>query len=296
MKKIIILSMLILSLTGCGNSVPLKKVDNTKNKITIITTLFPVYDFAKSIGGNKADVILLIPPGTEPHGYEPTASDLVNINNADVFAYTGDFMEKWVSGILNSLTNPNLEIVDTSKGTEIISGDPHIWLDFEHDKIMAKNIADAIIKKDINNKNYYEKNLQDLTEKFNKIDNDYRTTISSCQTKEIVYGGHYAFGYLVRRFGLEYIAAQGLSPDSEPTAKGLIDLVDQVKRDGVKYIFYEELASPKVAETISHEANAKMLLLNNLESLPKNDIENGKTFIDAMYQSLDNIKVGLDCK
>jgi len=100
----------------------------------------------------------------------------------------------------------------------------------------------------------------------------------------------------VRRFGLQYTAAQGLAPDSEPTVKDLIKLVDQIKNDDVKYIFYEELASPKVAETISNETGAKMLLLNNLESLPKDEFQNGKTFIDAMYQSLDNIKVGLDCK
>lgn len=293
MKKIIVLSALFLFLAGCG-IVPLKPI--SEKKITVITTLFPVYDFARSVGGDKAEVILLIPPGTEPHGYEPTASDVVNINSADVFAYTGDFMERWVSGILNSITNKNLEIVDTSEGTEIVNGDPHIWLDFEHDKIMAKNIADAIIKKDPKNKDYYDKNLRDFISKIDKIDADYKSTISSCKTKEIVYGGHYAFGYLVRRFGLEYTAAQGLSPDSEPTAKDLIELVNQVKKNDIKYIYYEELASPKVAETISRETGAKMLLLNNLESLPKDEIESGKTFIDAMYENLDNIKVGLDCK
>lgn len=287
--------MLILSLAGCGNIAPVE-TDNKNNKITVITTLFPVYDFARSVGGNKADVLLLLTPGTEPHEYAPTASDIVNINNADVFAYTGYFMEQWVSGVLESITSKNLEIVDMSKGNEIVNDDPHIWLDFENDKIMAKNIADAIIKKDPKNKDYYEKNLQDFISKIDKIDGEYKTTISSCKTKEIVYGGHYALGYLVRRFGLQYTAAQGLAPDSEPTVKDLIKLVDQIKNDDVKYIFYEELASPKVAETISNETGAKMLLLNNLESLPKDEFQNGKTFIDAMYQSLDNIKVGLDCK
>lgn len=296
MKKIIAISMLILSLAGCVNLESVKTNDDAKKKITVITTLFPVYDFARTIGGNKANTVLLIPPGTEPHEYEPTAGDVVTINSADIFAYTGDFMEKWVAGILGSITNKNLEIVDTSNGTDIVNGDPHIWLDFEHDKIMAKNIADALVKKDPENNDYYEKNLQDFISKIDKIDADYKTTISSCKTKEIVYGGHYAFGYLVRRFGLTYIAAQGIAPDSEPTAKGLIELVDQVKSRDIKYIFYEELASPKVAETIANETGSKMLLLNNLESLPKDEIENGETFIDAMYQSLDNIRVGLNCK
>ncbi|MCK9186353.1 zinc ABC transporter substrate-binding protein [Candidatus Gracilibacteria bacterium] len=294
MKKIITTLILILSLAGCANSVPTKNISN--DKIFVIATLFPIYDFAKSIGGDVADVSLLVPPGTEPHEYEPSASDLININNADVFVYTGDFMEKWIKGVLNGITNKNLEIIDVSKGTKIVNGDPHIWLDFEHNKIMAKNIAEALIKKNPKNKNYYEKNLQDLLIKIDGIDSAYKTTISSCKTKKIVYGGHYAFGYLVRRFGLEYVAAQGLSPDSEPTARDLIDLVDQVKNGNIKYIFYEELSSPKVAETISKETGAKMLLLNNLESLPKDEIKNGKTFIDAMYENLDNIKIGLDCK
>ncbi|MDP2642913.1 MAG: zinc ABC transporter substrate-binding protein [Candidatus Peregrinibacteria bacterium] len=297
MKKFIAISVLFLSLAGCGNSAPeLIDAEKSDKKLTIVTTLFPVYDFAKSVGGDIAEVTLLVPPGTEPHEYEPTASDIININNADVFAYTGDFMEKWVFGILSSVTNKNLEVVDMSEGTEIVEGDPHIWLDFEHDRIMVKNIADAIIKKDPKNKTYYEKNLGDLLLKIDKIDYDYKMTISSCKSKEIVYGGHYAFGYLVRRFGLGYIAAQGLSPDSEPTVKDLIELTNQVKKNGVEYIFYEGLASPKVAETISNETGAKMLLLNNLESLPRDEIENGKTFIDAMYENLDNIKIGLDCK
>ncbi len=298
MRKFIILPLLFLFFAGCENSpyVNVVSSDAVNHKITVVTTLFPVYDFAKNIGGKMSDAILLIPPGTEPHEYEPTSYDVVNINRADVFAYTGDFMEKWVSGILDSVTNKNLEIVDTSKGTEIVNGDPHIWLDFAHDKIMAKNIADAIIKKDPSHKDYYEKNLQDLFAKIDAVDDAYSKTISSCKTKEIIYGGHYAFGYLTRRFGLTYDAAQGLSPDSEPNAKDLIELTNQIKRDDIKYIFYEELASPKVAETISKETGVQMLLLNNLESLPKEDMQNGKTFIDEMYKNLGNIKIGLDCK
>jgi len=297
MKKFIVISALFLSLAGCGNSVPeLIDAEKSDKKLIIVTTLFPVYDFAKSVGGDMVEVTLLVPPGTEPHEYEPTASDIININNADVFAYTGGFMERWVPGILGSVTNKNLEAVNMSEGTEIVEGDPHIWLDFDHDRIMVKNIADAIVRKNPENKNYYEKNLEDLLSKIDKIDYDYKMTIFLCKSKEIVYGGHYAFGYLVRKFGLGYIAAQGLSPDSEPTAKDLIELTNQVRKNSVEYIFYEELASPKVAETISNETGAEMLLLNNLESLPRDEIASGKTFIDAMYENLNNIKTGLDCK
>ncbi len=299
MKKIIILSFLFIFLFGCSktNSVSnVAKENGAYIKLKIIATMFPVYDFAKSIGGEKTQVSLLTPPGSEPHDYEPTASDLININNADIFVYTGKFMEVWVAEMLKGVTNDKIDIVDTSNGTKIFEDDPHIWLDFEHNRIMAKNIADAMIKKDPSNKDYYEKNLKDLLTKIDKIDNDYFTTLSTCKTKNIVFGGHYAFGYLVRRFNLEYVAAQGFSPDSEPTANDLIKLVRHINEENIGYIFYEELSSTKVPETISKETGAKMLLLSNLESLTKDEVDSGKTFIDAMYENLSNIKIGLDCK
>jgi zinc transport system substrate-binding protein len=264
-------------------------------KISVVTTLFPLYDMAKNIGGDNADVYLLLPPGVEAHSYEPTPSDIVRINEADIFIYTGKFMEPWVEDILKSFKNENLIVVDSSTGTNMLESDPHIWLDFDNSKIMADNIKNGYIQNDPENKNYYELTANDYSNKLTELDSLYKNSLSTCEKKEIVYGGHYAFSYLANRYGLTYLAAQGLSPDSEPTANDLIKLIDQVTKNDIKYIFYEELSSPKIAETIANETDAKMLLLNAAHNVSKEQFDDDVSFFDIMDENLVNLKNGLNC-
>jgi zinc transport system substrate-binding protein len=277
-------------------------------KLKVITTLFPLYDMAKNIGADKAEVSLLLPPGVEAHSFEPKPGDIVKINEADVFVYTGNFMEPWAEGVIKGAVNKNLIVVDTSRGTKMIpvvfhdadepvgSLDPHIWLDFDNAKIMVRNISQAMQLKDSANKEFYERRANDYIEKLTELDSSYKKTLASCKHREIVYGGHYAFGYLAKRYGLKYLAAQGVSPDVEPTANDLVKLVEQIKKDKIKYVFYEELTSPKIAETIAGETNAKMLLLNAAHNLSKDQFDRGVSFFDILKKDLDNLRVGLECQ
>jgi zinc transport system substrate-binding protein len=282
--------------------------DRAQHKINVITTLFPLYDMAKNIGGDETDVSLLLPAGAEAHSFEPKPSDIIKINEADVFVYTGKFMEPWAEDIIKSVTNKNLLIVDTSRGTKMIrevfhgedepvgSPDPHIWLDFDNAKTMVRNISHAMEAKDIANKDFYERKADDYINKLTELDNAYKTALASCKDREIVYGGHYAFGYLANRYGLKYLAAQGVSPDAEPTARDLANLVEQIKKNKIKYIFYEELTSPKIAETIASETNVRMLLLNAAHNVSKDQLEQDISFFEILKADLDNLKIGLECK
>ncbi|MEW6001755.1 MAG: zinc ABC transporter substrate-binding protein [Nitrospirota bacterium] len=277
-------------------------------KLKVITTLFPLYDMAKHIGADKAAVSLLLPPGVEAHSFEPKPSDIVKINEADVFVYTGKFMEPWAEDVIKGTVNKNLIVIDASRGTKMISGvfhdadkpagslDPHIWLDFDNAKIMVKNILQAFQLKDTANKDFYEQKANDYINKLTELDTSYKTTLATCKYKEIVYGGHYAFGYLAKRYGLKYLAAQGVSPDAEPTANDLVKLVEQIKKDKIKYVFYEELTSPKIAETIAGETDAKILLLNAAHNLSRDQFDQGLSFFDILKGDLDNLRVGLECK
>ena len=128
------------------------------------------------------------------------------------------------------------------------------------------------------------------------MDTLYRTTLAACKDKEIVYGGHYAFGYMAKRYGLKYLAAQGVSPDAEPTANDLVKLVEQIEKDKIRYVFYEELTSPKIAETIAGETKAKLLLLNAAHNLSRDQFEQGLSFFDILKKDLENMRVGLECK
>lgn len=277
-------------------------------KITVVTTLFPLYDFAKQIGGDKADVTLLLPPGVEAHSFEPKPSDVRKINEADVFVYTGKFMEPWVSDVLAGVINNNLTVVDASFGVTLIpavfhdadepvgSPDPHIWLDFGNDQTIVDNITRAFVEKDPADKDYFEQRAEKYKTALTNLDSEYQSGLANCKNKEIVYGGHYAFGYLAKRYNLTYLAAMGLAPDSEPTAQDLVNLVNQIRQNNIKYVFYEELTSPRIAETLANETGAKLLLLNAAHNVSKNDIQNNVTFIELMEKNLINLKTGLECE
>lgn len=174
--------------------------------------------------------------------------------------------------------------------------DPHIWLDFDNAKIMADNIAEALYEIDPQNADYYKFNLKMYQSKLTELDKAYKDTLSSCQTRTIVYGGHYAFGYMAERYDLDYVAAQGFSPDSEPTAKDMIALTEQIKEENINYVFYEELTSPKIAETLANETNSELLLLNGAHNLAKEDYDSGATFISIMEDNLKNLATGLGCQ
>lgn len=277
-------------------------------KLKVITTLFPLYDMAKHIGADKAEVSLLLPPGMEAHSFEPKPGDIVKINKADIFVYTGKFMEPWAEDVIKGVVNRNMIVVDASHGVKMIPGvfhdadepagslDPHIWLDFNNAKIMVKNIFQAFQLKDSVNKDYYDQKANDYYNKLTELDSLYKRTLATCKDREIVYGGHYAFGYLAKHYGLKYVTAQGVSPDAEPTANDLVKLVEQIKKNKIKYVFYEELTSPKIAETIAGETNAKLLLLNAAHNLSKDQFDQGLSFFDILKRNLDNLRVGLECQ
>ena len=285
-----------------------KSTQSGRTKIKVVTTLFPLYDMAKYVGGDKAEVSLLLPPGAEAHAFEPNPSAVARINEADIFVYTGRFMEPWAEGIINGIANKDLIVVDASQGIKMIASifhdrnepegapDPHIWLDFDNAKTMVGNIERAFITKDGADKDFFARNAGEYDHKLTELDAAYRNALSTCKKKEIVYAGHYAFGYLAGRYGLKYIAAQGVSPDSEPTAKDLIRLVNQIRKDNIRYVFYEELTSPKIAETLAAETGARMLLLNAAHNITRDQFERGISFFDVLERDLENLKTGLECK
>lgn len=327
-----------------------KPLQSGSAQISVVTTLFPLYDFAKNIGGDHVNVTLLLPPGVEAHTFEPTPHDMIAINESDLFVYTGEFMEPWAEDMLNGTNNANFISVDTSAGITLAQAmheeeqhhdessenamemhqeqptsedhaseiheeehtehntitdhrahhhgnfDPHIWLDFDNAQKMVDTITATLIQKDPLHANEYRSNANNYKEKLKTLDRAYTTSLTNCASREIVYGGHYAFGYLSKKYDLSYEAAYGISPDAEPSAHDLALLIEQVKKDHSTTIFYEELLSPKVAETIAKETGAQLRMLNPAHNLTKEEYENGKTFIMIMENNLQNLTYGLSCK
>jgi len=320
MKKYIfiigVIAVIGLGIFALSNISPKTKTDS--QKITVVTTLFPLYDFAKNIGQDKVEVSLLLPPGVEAHTFEPKPSDITKINNADIFVYTGEFMEPWAHDIMEG-ADKKVKVVDASANIEMMKEeheheeeaehheaeeehghehggvDPHIWLDFDNAKIMAENIAKTLSEIDPQNAEYYKNNLKSYQGKLSDLDNSYKNSLTTCQSKTIVYGGHYAFGYMGKRYGLAYESAYGISPDSEPSAQDLAGLISQIRTKKIAYVFFEELVSPKVAETLAKETGAGLLLLNPAHNLTKDEFEKNESFLSIMEKNLSNLKIGLNC-
>ena len=312
--KIRIMSCITLSLfffiagTACQRQE--QQADKAK-QLTVVTTLFPLYDFTKNIVGDKASVTLLLPPGVEAHSFEPKAGDMLSINGADVFIYTGAHMEPWAEGILKGTDNANLLVVDASKGVTLRDGardhrgeadhdhgktDPHIWLDLANAQKMVDTIFAALARRDPANKETYATNAAAYKVKLEALDKAFKDTFLTCRKHTFVHGGHFAFGYLGARYDLHYISAYQGSPDAEPTPKRLIALKKNMEKEDIKYVYYEELITPRVAEVLARETGAKLLKLHGAHNVTRAEFEKGISFLTIMEGNLSNLKVGLECR
>jgi zinc transport system substrate-binding protein len=286
-------------------------------KIKVVTSLYPLYDFAKNIGRDKVEVILLMPPGVEPHSFEPKPADVVMLNNADLFVYTNKYMEPWADKIIMGLDSKKTLVVDSSKGLGFIeekddhghheSGDgkdkhehgdmdPHIWLDPINAIRIVANIAEGLMAKDQANREYYRRNADEYKARLMALDADFRKGLADCSVRKIVSGGHMAFSYLAKRYSLTSISAYGFSPDAEPTPGQLIRISNLLKKEGIKYIFYEEMLMPRVAEAISKETGARLLYLSGIHNISREEFEKGISFVNLMGMNLENLRKGLQCR
>lgn len=269
-----------------------------ENKITIVTSFYPLADFAQKIAGNKAEVINITPAGSEPHEYEPTPKDLALIYDSKLFIYNGINLEGWVDKIIPDLINSNVKVVKASEGIntigEGIKSDPHIWLDPVLAQQMVVNIRNGLIAIDPENTNHYMQNADQLIVNLISLDQKYKTTIFNCDQKDIV-TSHEAFAYLSKRYGFLDFSISGMNPDEEPSPQKLSELVNLVKEKKVKYILTETLVSPKFADTIAKEAGVTTLSFNTIEGLTPDELAKGEEYFSIQEQNITNLKLALEC-
>jgi zinc transport system substrate-binding protein len=271
-------------------------------KLKVVASFYPLYYFASQIGGDKADVIDITPAGAEPHDYEPTAQDIAQIETSQLLVLNGLGLEAWGADIRKNVDPTKTWLVTASDGvaaqqlTEAgqTMTDPHIWLSPEAAKIMINNITIGYIKIDPADDSYFQDNAAVLKNKLDQLDAAYRTGLANCQLHDII-TSHAAFGYLAQAYGLKQISIAGLSPDAEPSPAQLADIIKQAKADKIKYIFFESLVSPKLAQTIATEIGAKTLVFNPLEGLTKDELAQGQDYFSEMQNNLTNLRTALEC-
>jgi len=273
-----------------------EKIVKDESKLQVYTSFYCVYDFVSKIGGDKVQVYNLVPNGTEPHNWEPTAGDILGLKNADVFFYNGGGMESWTDKVMDLVKGENVRCVCLSEGIELIGGDegadPHIWLDPKNAQKEAEIIKTALIMADPNNEDYYNQKYKDFSDKISKLDSDFKAAVLDKKDKTIVVA-HQAYGYLCKAYGLRQLAIEGLSADSEPSPAKMAEISEFVKNNNVKVIFFEELLATKAASVISEETGAKLLVLNPFEGLTQQEADNGDDYFSIMRKNLENIKQAL---
>jgi len=301
MKKYLnIVFISVLMLSGCTT------VNIETDKPNVIVTLFPQYDMVRAIAQDKVNLEFLLPAGVEPHAYEPTPNTLIKINESDLFIYTSDDMETWISNLFNELDENGPIIINTSVGVELISHedehegeeselDPHYWLDPLNAKIMVVNVTNGLIEMDPDNKDFYQANSAKYLEELDALDQEFVDLFNRVKLNKIIYGGHFAFGYLAHRFNVEILSPySGYSPDAEPSVSSLTELIDVMDTNQIKVIFYEELVDPKIARTISEQTGAVIEILHGAHNLSAEEMEQGLTYFDVMRSNIEKLKVALN--
>lgn len=308
MKKLIslfIVLVLCLPLCCCTDN-----ESENDGRIKIVASLFPQYDFAKNIAGGKADVTLLLPYGAESHSFDPSMKDITAISDADLFIFTGENMEAWTSSFIKNVPE-GCKILDVSKSIEKKSlssdhshesghsehtqnVDPHIWTSPKNAVLIALSIATELSNLDPDNADYYAENLTRYISELDYLDQNIRQVIDGSSKNKLYFGGKFSFLYFVEEYGLTYMSLyDSCSESSEPSAKKLNEMIEDMKINDAKVIFFPELSDPKAAQTIAQTVGAQASLLHSCHNISANESKEGKTYISIMYENLENLKEAL---
>lgn len=355
---IVTISM-ILGMAGCGKTT--EKEDNYRLKI--VTSLFPYYDMARAVIGDVKgiDLKMTVTPGQDSHSFEPTPSDVIQMENADVLIYNGGSLETWIDTLLDSLNNKNqiqmkmMDYVDVLN-EEIVEGmdtrfeehdhdehshkednhnkekhkedshseekhkednhsedssndsefhnedseegheetDEHIWTSPVNEIIMTEKICETLSKALPEEKENFQKNAENYISQLKELDNEFRTIVENAKINEIIFADKFPLQYFAKEYGLKYYAAfPGCGSDMEPSAKTIVFLVDKIKEDNIKAVFYLELSSHIVADAIETDTGAKPLQFNSCHNITQKQFDSGVTYVDLMKENVNNLKIAL---
>ena len=285
MKNILLIIIILFSIITitCNNN----DNKNTSGKLQIYTSVYPIYDFTKKIGGEKIAVYNMTKAGAEPHDFEITSKDMANLSKADLFIYNGGGMEHWVDSVRKAL---NIKYVDSSSNINNENNlDPHFWLSPKNAKIQMENIKNGLIEIDSESKDYYQSNYNLYANRLDELDNKIKISLSNIKNRNLVLT-HPAFGHFCKEYSLNQIA---IARD-EADPKAMADIITFIKNNDIKAIFYEEFSSSKLVDSIAKETQIKILTLNPIESLSEENIEEGEDYFSIMEKNLISLLDGLN--
>lgn len=314
--SVIVITM-VMALFACGQ----KETSAIKNvadeKLNVVTTLFPYYDFVRQIAGDKVTITMIVPAGMDTHSFEPTPADMITIQEADVFIYNGGDMESWVPQVLDASDNREqvndcmMDYVNTVE-EETVEGmepeeeseegeaeeaeyDEHIWTSPVNAQKIVAEICRVLSKSDPENATTYQKNADAYIGQLKGLDEEFKDVVRTSKRKTMIFGDKFPLRYFTEEYGLNYSAAfNGCSTETEPSAETVAYLIDKAKEEKVPVIYYIELSSGKIADTICESTGAKKLLFHSCHNVTKEDFDSGVTYMELMEQNVKNLKEGLN--
>ena len=289
MRKFWILLLSLCLLLGCTN------LGGSKNeKIQVVALIFPPYDFARQIAADKADVIILLPPGMESHHFEPTPRDIINIEKCDLFIYTGGESDVWVDDILKSLKKNvkvirMIDCIDKKFLDDHDDYDEHVWTSPVNAMKISEKIKDSLIEIDRTNKDFYQTNFENYLLQLEELDNKFRNLFANKRT--LIFADRFPFRYFTEEYNLNYYAAiDGCSSETEPSAPTIIFLIDKIKEENIKTVYYLEFSTRKIAETLTEATGVNAAMLHSCHNVSYEDLENGATYVSLMTRNYEVLK------
>lgn len=270
-----------------------KPISSGSTKIKIFASFYPIYDFVEKIGGDKVDVSTIVPNGIEPHDFEPTPKQVVELQNADLIFINGAGFEDWIKEITNS------NIVDLSRNITIeninSNPNPHIWLDPILVESMAEEIYNTLASLDPSNLAYYQDKLKQFNDNIEMLDSNIKNNLTNCVLRDFIVL-HDAFGYFAKRYGLTQHVIGGMSPEMDFNPQKLSESIRLAEELGITTIFSEDNIEPRMSNTIANEIGGKVLTLSPIEIITQEEYEQSKDYFSKMYDNLNNLKIALECK
>lgn len=310
---------------GRSNNENAIKNNENNTKLSIVTTIFPEYDWVRQIlGKNQAnvDMTMLLDKGVDLHSYQPSADDMVKVSKCDLFIYAGGESDAWVDDALKSAQNKNMKVINLLdvlgnqvKEEEQVEGmqaeeeeeegeeegpeyDEHVWLSLKNAKTLCSSIADALCEIDSKNADVYKKNLNEYTKNLDALDKEYQQAVNGAKYDTLVFGDRFPFRYMVDDYSLKYYAAfVGCSAETEASFETINFLANKVDELGVTTVLTIENPKHKIAQTVvenTKEKNQKILALNSMQSVTSDDVKNGETYLNVMQSNLDVLKQALN--
>lgn len=296
MKKIIICLLCAVLLCGCVGTDDTKKSE----KLTVVTTIFPLYDFARAIGGEYIDVKMLIKPGSEVHSYDPLPSDMRSVYDSDLFLYIGGESDRWVNNLIDDTKTNGLALIDTIEhdhqhthhGHE--HTDEHIWTSSDNAVLMLKEICESIIEIDGKNADAYRKRCDEYICKINDASQEIKKTVSKYKDPFIMVADRFPFIYFTEQYGIKCEAAfDGCAVSTDISLKTMSRLTKTIKDKNIKTVFCTELSSQNIANALQQELGVEVVELHSAHNVSLDDFNDGITYVDIMYRNNSALEGGL---